>query len=143
MNRPLTILIADRNPHVRDFLRREVTADGHRVRLAPNGRQLIKLAALLRPLDLIILDPDLPDTDASGLLTAIFAQTPPLRVILHTYPSDYEKHHGLFNKAVFIEKKGNSIERLKQVIAEIMAEDRGGAGLGVRTDGASGDVQLS
>jgi len=121
VNRPLTILIADRNPNVRDFLRREVTADGHRVRLAQTGRQLIRLAALLRPLDLIILDPDLPDTDATGLLTELRAKTSSLPVILHSYTADYEKDGTIVKNAIFIEKQGNSIERLKQIIAEIGA----------------------
>lgn len=125
MNRPLTILIADRNPHVRDFLLREVTAEGHRVLLAETGRQLLRLAAQTRPLDLVIVDPDLPDTDTAGLLTELLSRTPALPVIVHTYCSDYDKPGDLTKQAVFVEKQGNSIERLKQVIADIMA-DRGG-----------------
>jgi len=123
MIRQLTILIADRNPHVRDFLQREVTADGHRVHLAENGRQLIRLAARLRPLDLIIVDPDLPDSDAPGLLTELLAQTPPLPVVLHTCCPDYENTRALAGHAFYIEKKGSSIERLKQVITAIAARD--------------------
>jgi len=123
MIRPLTILIADRNPHVRDFLQRELTADGHRVRLAENGRQLIRLAAQLRPLDLIILDPDLPDSDTPGLLTELLGQTPPLPVVLHSCTPDYENTSARAIRLIFIEKKGNSIERLKQVISGIAARD--------------------
>jgi len=44
---------------------------------------------------------------------------PALPVVLHTFPSDYGNNLGSLNKAVFVEKVGNSIERLKEVISEM------------------------
>ena len=61
MKQGFTILIADRNPHIREFLRREMMAEGYRARLAKNGREVLRLVYQRGPLDLLILDPDLPD----------------------------------------------------------------------------------
>ncbi|MBW1738006.1 MAG: response regulator [Deltaproteobacteria bacterium] len=61
MAKKFTILIADRNRNVREFLKREMIAEGYRVRLAKNGQEVLKLAYQHGPLDLLILDMDLPD----------------------------------------------------------------------------------
>ena len=63
MKDQFTILIADRNSHVRKFLQREMTAAGYRVRLAENAGEVLKCAFRHEPLDLVILDPDLPGAE--------------------------------------------------------------------------------
>ena len=122
MKKDITILIADRNPHVRKFLQREMTAAGYRARLADNAREVIKLAFHREPLDLVILDPDLPDADESHVLHHLLNRVPALPVVVHTYASEYgdvsKNMEGLF----FVEKRGSSVERLKQVVYEILVE---------------------
>jgi DNA-binding NtrC family response regulator len=117
-----TLLIADRNPHVRTFLQREMTAAGYRTRLAENARQVLKLAFKGEPLDMIILDPDLPDADETHMLEHLLDRIPMLPVVMHTYPSEYGI--GLKDKkdVVFVEKGGRSVERLKQVVYETLVE---------------------
>lgn len=56
MRDSFTILIADRNRHVRELLRREFEADGYRVRLARDDRQVLTVINSAEPLDLLILD---------------------------------------------------------------------------------------
>jgi len=117
-----TLLIADRNPHVRKFLQREMTAAGYRVQLADNAHEVIKWAFSREPFDLVILDPDLPDADESQILQHLLNRVPPLPVVLHTYAPEsgecFEDMEGLF----FVEKKGSSVERLKQVVYGILVE---------------------
>jgi DNA-binding NtrC family response regulator len=117
-----TLLIADRNPHVRTLLQRELTAAGYRTRLAENARQVLKLAFKGEPLDMIILDPDLPDADETHMLEHLLERIPMLPVVMHTYPSEYGL--GLKDKkdVVFVEKGGRSVERLKQVVYETLVE---------------------
>ncbi|MCU0615455.1 MAG: hypothetical protein MUD09_10340, partial [Desulfobacterales bacterium] len=55
-----TILIADRNSRVRDFIKREMTKEGFRVILAETGKDVIEMINQSIPLDLVLLDPDLP-----------------------------------------------------------------------------------
>ena len=122
MKTNFTLLIADRNSHVRAFLQREMTAAGYRVRLAENARQVLKLAFQGESLDMIILDPDLPDADETHMLEHLLDRIPTLPVVMHTYPSEYGT--GLKDKkdVIFVEKGGRSVERLKRVVYEALVE---------------------
>ncbi|MEW6671598.1 MAG: response regulator [Thermodesulfobacteriota bacterium] len=120
MERKFTILIADRNPHVREFLRREMTAAGYRILLADKGRDVVNRVYQHEPLDLLILDPDLPDVEESAVLKKIRNRVPPLPVVVHTYVSEYETHQDLVNATAFVEKRGSSIENLRQVVSDIL-----------------------
>ena len=122
MKTNFTLLIADRNPHVRTFLQREMTAAGYRTRMAENARQVLKLAFQGEPLDMIILDPDLPDADETHMLEQLLDRIPMLPVVMHTYASEYGT--GLKDKkdVIFVEKGGRSVERLKQVVYEALVE---------------------
>ncbi len=112
------LLIADRNPHVREFLRRELNAEGYRVRLAENGLEVLKSVYQNETVDLLILDPDLPDAEESRLLKKIQNRIPYLPVVIHTFLSDYMPD--TFRAAALVEKKGNSVELLKQVVSDIL-----------------------
>ena len=113
------ILIADRNPHVRKFLKRELEAEGYRIRLAESGVEVLKWAFHPDPLDLIILDPDLPDTVAGQLMDKLKDRIPPLKVVIHAFLSDYAAPHDTLSADAFIEKGGNSIESLKKAILDL------------------------
>jgi len=120
LKKEFKILIADKNSNVRDFLKREMTAEGYTVELAENGREVLKWAYQRDPIDILILDPDLPDAEESLLLKKLNQKTPYLTVILHTFFSDYIAASKIFDPTVFVEKGGNSIEQLKKVIARIL-----------------------
>ena len=120
MKQEVYILIADRNPHVREFIKREMMADGYQVRLAENGRQLLKWIHHNKRLDLLIVDPDLPDVDVSSLLTKLQNRIPFLPVVFHTFLSVYSEHSDVLRAFPFVEKKGSSIEHLKKVVFDIL-----------------------
>jgi DNA-binding NtrC family response regulator len=120
-----TILIADRNPHVREFLRRELSAADYHVRLAENGKDLLSVIYEDIGIRLVILDPDFPDTDRQGLLDKLQNRLPLLPVILHTYASDCDGLNlaEMFSLAVIIEKSGDSVEQLKKAVFDILDEN--------------------
>ncbi len=120
MKEEVTILVADRNRHIREFLRRELTEQGYRVRLAKNGREILKWIYSHEPFHLLILDPDLPDAKEVAVLEELNDRIPALPVILHAFHSDYNNHLKALEQWVFVEKVGNSIERLKEVISEML-----------------------
>ena len=120
MEKEFTILVADRNRHVREFLKREMMAEGYRVRLAKNGREALKWIYHHEPLDLLILDLDLPDVSELAILKKLDDRVPALPVVVHTLLSDYANHPALSGAAAFVEKAGNSIERLKKVVFETL-----------------------
>ena len=119
MNRRGTILIADRNRHVREFLKREMLAEGYQVWLAKSGREILKLACCEEPLDLLIMDPDLPDASEIDIIDKLQNRIPTLPIVIHAYRSDYANCHSLLSTAAFVEKNGNSIESLKKAVSEI------------------------
>ena len=119
MNSLKHIVIADRNPHVRRFLKRELEAEGYRIRLAESGVEVLKWAFHPDPLDLVILDPDLPDTVAAQLINKLKDRIPPLKVVIHAFLSDYAAPHDKLSADAFIEKGGYSIESLKKVIRDL------------------------
>ena len=93
---------------------------GYHVRSAKNGREVLKWIYQHEPLDLLILDPDLPDASEVPLLEKIYDRIPPLPVLIHAFISDYSNHKAILDKALFVEKGGNSIEHLKRIAFELL-----------------------
>ena len=119
MKQSFEILIVDRNPHVRELLKRELTAEGYPVRAAQSGREALKWVYYYNTLDLIIVDPDMPDIDQKILLQKLKNRVPAIPIILHAFLSDYPAHHDIFRSAIWVEKKENSIEEIKRLVADI------------------------
>ena len=126
MNKQHTILIADRNSHVRGFLKRELTAEGYDIRLAKCGREVLKWAYRLEPLDLIILDLDLPDIDEHSLFSKLNDRIPVLPIVIHSFQPNGVKSTVNYEYAVFVEKGGNSIEKLKAVVNDMLSSRKTG-----------------
>jgi DNA-binding NtrC family response regulator len=117
----VTILVADRNPHVRDFLRREMAADGYRVRLAEKAQEVVR--ALMEPakVNLLVIDPDLTGAMDCHLADELRRHLPTLPVIVHGFFSVLCEWREKLNGAAFIEKNANSVERIKEAIRERLA----------------------
>ena len=122
MGRQFTILISDRNRNVREFLKREMMAEGYRVRLAKSGREVLEWAYHHESIDLVILDLDLPDASGMAILEKLEDRIPTLPVVIHAFLSDYDNHPAVSNAAALVEKEGTSVERLKKVVAEILGK---------------------
>lgn len=120
MKKGITILVADRNPHVREFLKRELAAVGYRVMLAKNGREVLSCLENRQGADLLVLDLDLPYAGDPGILDEIRGRIPTLPVVVHTSLPEYINHPITMNNAAFVEKGGNSIDRLKDVISQVL-----------------------
>lgn len=120
MDEELTILIADRNGHVRDFLKREMMAEGYKIRLAKNAGEVLRWVYDHDPVHLVILDPDLPDSDEVSLLGRINDRIPSLPVVIHSLSLKNTIPPEILNKIIFVEKLGNSIENLKKVVSKAL-----------------------
>jgi len=116
-----TILIADRNPNVRELLKRELVAEGYRIRLAKSSREVLKCMddALSRP-HLLIVDPDLPDMDEISLLDVMRRRAPDLPVVVHTFLADYIQHPVKVSSAAVVEKDGRHVDRLKSIVQDLL-----------------------
>lgn len=114
------ILIADRNPHVRGFLKRELAVEGYQVSIAASGAEVIRIAYSDNCLDVIILDPDLPGVLDSSLLQTLRSRVPAVPVILHGLSQDLKTATQLSGGEIFVEKRANSIEHLKKIVQRII-----------------------
>jgi DNA-binding NtrC family response regulator len=119
MSHPFTILIADRNRHVREFLRRELEAEGYRVRIAKDGQKLLMMVNLDDRPDLVILDPEIPYGGELAILDQINKKDPPLPIIIHTFLTEYASHPSIERVGAFVEKRGN-IDHLKEAVSRVL-----------------------
>ena len=115
-----TILIADRNPHVREFLRRELMAEGYQVQVARNGREVLRMTDVDDPPELLILDLDMPYVSGLTILEELENRKSPLPVMIHTFRMEYEKHPAVQRAAGFWEKRGDNIDGLKATVTQVL-----------------------
>lgn len=120
MKKKFTILIADRNRHVRDFLMREMMKEDYDVCVAKNGGEILDWIFHHDPFDLLILDPDLRDAGEIKIIEMLNERKPSIPVIVHAFLSDYNNHLETFNALAYVEKKGDSIERLKDEVSRLL-----------------------
>ena len=121
MNRPVILLIADRNPHVREFLKREMMAEGYQIRLVKSGQELID--DIHNPValpDMVILDPDLPDANDQSLIHHIHRIVPGLPIVIHTLQTEMIQQLDAAHPVIFVEKKGSSVDHLKQAVKDLL-----------------------
>jgi CheY-like chemotaxis protein len=112
------ILIADRNPNVRDYLRRELGAEGYPVEEARDAREVLNRMQGEASPDVLILDLDLPYISETDLISRIKALKPSLPVVVYSYLAEYGSHPAIGIAEAVLEKKGDP-EPLKKEIARI------------------------
>jgi DNA-binding NtrC family response regulator len=122
MMKKYNLLIADRNPHIRKFLKREMQAEGYNVQLAKNGREVLNIVYSPMPMDLLIIDLDLPGANELNLLKCLEDRIPVLPFVIHSYPSDDLESSSSLRSAMFVPKKGSSSETLKDVIRDLLTK---------------------
>ena len=114
------ILIADRNPNVREFLKRELTAEGYRIKIAASGAEVIRSAYANNLIDVIILDPDLPGDIDAALIKTLRSRVPAIPLIIHALSQDMTDDALTAGREIFVEKQANSIEQLKKIVNTII-----------------------
>jgi response regulator RpfG family c-di-GMP phosphodiesterase len=120
----LNIIVADRNPHVRRFLKRELETEGDHVLLVENGAEVVQHVFSPHPPDLLILDPDLPGSEFRALLKALGRHRPPLPVVVHTFLADFSAPEIQEFPLILVDKDANSAEVLKNTIRVLRSSAR-------------------
>jgi DNA-binding NtrC family response regulator len=122
MQKEFNLLIVDRNPHIRNFLKREFQSEGYTVQLARNSRELVDLIYSSAPIDLVIIDPNIPDVSQLNVFKSLEDRVPPLPFVIHSDPIDYLESTSHISKAAFVPKQGSSSEILKDVVWSLLKE---------------------
>jgi CheY-like chemotaxis protein len=119
MHTGFSLLVADRNPHVREFLKRELGSRRYEVEVAKDGREVLAMLEGDRQCDLVVMDLDLPFVDGLTLLEEIARRRTGLPVVLHGFLGECADHPALRCAAACVEKKGN-LDKLFSTIKEVL-----------------------
>ncbi|MBI9089984.1 MAG: response regulator [Desulfobacterium sp.] len=117
--KPFHILVTDTNHHVRTLLKRELQQEGNIIYTASNKKQAHNYIYGPNHLDIIILDPELPDFFGRSLLKQILDRVPPVHIIIHTF-KEFFNELPLDENIHLVEKSAVSIAPLKQMIASFI-----------------------
>lgn len=120
MNKNKTILIADRNPHIRGYLIRELVDEGYRVFSVKTFVQLREWIVNQHPLNLLVLDPNLPEVSSRQCLEDLLDHLHSVPVILHCLSVDCPLFLLDRLQSEFIEKDGDSVTALKRKIHRLI-----------------------
>jgi len=127
MAQRFTVLFADRNGHIREFLQREFEREGYDAQVAGSVKDIAFRILSDEPPDLLVIDPNLPLTDGLALLGQIERRIPSLPVVVYTdYPEVYPQDT-MRGALVMLEKTGD-LDPLKRVVADVYrkSEERSG-----------------
>ena len=122
MAKALRILIADRNRHVRELLRRELNAEGYQVEVAKDGREVLSILESHEPPHLLILDLEIPYVAELEVLARLKEHQPPLPLVIHSLLPEAANQPSLPQGDVFLEKKGDT-DSLKAVVAQVLGQN--------------------
>ena len=109
------ILIEERNPYIRNLVKRELLSEGYHAFTVENTSQLKNWMHLRRAPDILILDPDLPGDEKQNM-GDILASYPEMPVIFHSLSNEEWTATPGLKHTILVEKNGNSMNFLKQWI---------------------------
>lgn len=98
-----------------------MVAEDFRVICAEDAKTMFKLMFDPLQVDVLIIDPDLPDMEPSDVLDRLKIRFPTLPVIVHCLSEENGNLRSM-PRAFFIEKGGSSIEDIKRVLREKILE---------------------
>lgn len=115
----LDIAITDRNPHVREFLCRELAGLGHGAGALANTAQLLEAIGGPRPPQVLVLDPEAAGTRLAEVARKLRECAGKVLVVLHVFEG--EEPQPEFEGALVVEKEPN-IGALKAAIGALAAQ---------------------
>lgn len=115
----LDIAITDRNPHVREFLCRELSGLGHWVGALATPTQLLEALVSPRPPQVLVLDPEAAGARLAEVAHRLKECAGQVLVVLHVFEGE-ESHPG-FEGALVVEKEPH-VGALKAAIGALAAQ---------------------
>ena len=112
-----TVILADRNRHVRELLSREFVRAGFTVKSFGFGREAAAVAG--REGDVLVVDGDLPDMDAASVVRAVRESRPGMPVAVHAHEKE-EAGDCLGDALVFFVPKADDPSALVEQVSKVM-----------------------
>lgn len=116
MTEQFRILVADRNRHVREFLQRELGAEGFWVEIAADGREVLARMEVEPLPDLMVLDLELPFVEGCELARRLKEMGIGIPVVVHSFPPQSTLPCRMEEIGPFVEKSGENIQGLREII---------------------------
>lgn len=113
-----TVVLADRNRHIRTLLARELEGQGFAVASCGLGRDAVALAR--KQGDILVLDGDLSDMDAATVIRQVRQVRPDLPVVVHAHSAE-EAAQCLQERFVLFVPKEQDPARLVRVVRTALA----------------------
>jgi len=121
----MTITVVDKNSNVLELIKREFNIEEYEVIIVTDSGRLLEGNDDFRFMDLLIIDPDLPGMDVSDIYKKLEKRFPEVPIVIHTYLSEYLNKKPAVIGAIYVEKDGNSIDRLKRIAKNILKIQKG------------------
>ena len=116
-----SILIIDKNPNVREFLKRELQAEGYRVETAKDGIALYDALVGGASLHLVVLDADAPFLAGGDILEKVLRKIVTVPLIIHAFHAQ-DLPHPLAERATVVVEKSGDPASLKAAVRRILFE---------------------
>ncbi|WP_459933045.1 response regulator [Fundidesulfovibrio butyratiphilus] len=121
------VVLAERNRHVRDFLRREFERAGYAVKTCALGCEAGEMA--MSGGDVLVLDLDAADIDLGGVIRRVCARKPGLPVVVRAHSAEEAEGCLLEGRTVFVPKDQDPA-RLLRAVCRILENARKSEGCG-------------
>lgn len=115
----IRILVAERNPHMREFLLRELARKNFLVHGAKNSSELLESMRGDSAPQLLVFALNTINTEGSDLLERVVGEFPNIPVVVHAYLGDIGDTPALSRVAAMVEKSGNP-EKLVKVVLQVL-----------------------
>jgi CheY-like chemotaxis protein len=114
-----SILIIDKNPNVREFLKRDFLAEGYRVETAKDGIALYDALVGGAPPHLVILDADAPFMAGGDILEKVLRKIVTLPLVIYAFNTQ-DLPHPLAERATAVVEKSGNPDALKSTVKQIL-----------------------
>jgi len=118
------ILVYDRNPNIRQFLKRELSQKGYKVRVAKTPQEAMKYAYWPIPADAIVMDPEGIYKPLPDFINELEIRVPAVPIIFHDFNVSETKMYIKRENTSFVEKCSESIENIIRALDDIFGESR-------------------
>lgn len=115
----LNIAVIDKNPHVREFLCRELAGLGHRAKALAGAEELLERLDGSTPPQVLVLDPEALGPRMAEVAARLKGAANGLMVVLHVFP-DADPQPG-FEGALVVEKQSH-VGALKAALTALAAQ---------------------
>jgi DNA-binding response OmpR family regulator len=120
------ILIVDDEPALLRVYVEELSAEGHEVISARDGKEALAILSAENP-QLVVMDIRMPQMDGVEALVAMLGKNRTIPVILHTAHPEYRENYMTWGAEAFVLKSAG-LGPLKKKVREILGRKGGSAG---------------